>query len=80
MPTGIYDTFWNQLPTSTVPWSTTHGHHWKEMMSSQGSDGKEHLGKNQLKFNQGLQDRDLCREKQASNNNVNNFITEGRVA
>lgn len=39
--------------------------------------GKEHLGKNQLKFNQGLQDRDLCREKQASNNNVNNFITGG---
>lgn len=37
--------------------------------------GENHLGKSQLKFNQGLQDQDLCRDKQASNKNVNNSVT-----
>lgn len=67
---------WNQLTTSTVPWSTTHGPHWKEMMITRKWWEKKHLGKNQLKFNQGLQDQDLCREKQASNKDANNFITD----
>lgn len=35
----------------------------------------EPLRKNQLKFNKAIQNQDTCREKQASNKNVNNFIT-----
>lgn len=42
-----------------------------------GKKNPKHLGKNPLKFNQGFQDQDLCREKQASNENVNHFITGG---
>lgn len=49
MPVDAHDNFRNQLHASPVPWSVTHGHHWKEIMLSQERDGgeKTHLGNRQ---------------------------------